>query len=38
MLLVWLRKIYRRYKLKRLLRELIMEVDELETKVRKHNV
>ena len=38
MLLVWLRKLYQRYKFKRLLRELVMDVDKLETKVRKRNV
>lgn len=38
MLLAWLHKLYQRYKFKRLLRELITDVDKLETKVRKHNV
>lgn len=38
MLLAWLRKPYRQYKIRRLMRELIIEVDELETKVRKHHV
>ena len=38
MLLAQLRKLYRKYKIRRLMRELIIEVDELETKVRKHDV